>query len=167
MLPDGRRQITGFVGPEHFLGLAISEHYAFTAEAITTVRYCLFPRARMTALLEDFPLMERRLLGRASNELAAAQEQMLLLGRKTARERLASFLVAQSKQGAACQIAQTRFDLPMIRDDIGGYLGVTVETVSRNFTLLRRQKIIETPSLRSVVILNRKALEMVAAGVTT
>ena len=102
LLPDGRRQITGFVGPGQFLGLAVSDTYAFSAEAIEPVRYCRFPRAELRALLDDFPLMEKRLLEVASNELVAAQEQMLLLGRKTARERLASFLLAQSRQGLPC-----------------------------------------------------------------
>ena len=99
LLPDGRRQITGFVGPGQFLGLAVSDTYAFSAEAIEPVRYCRFQRAALRTLLDDFPLMEKRLLEVASNELVAAQEQMLLLGRKTARERLASFLLAQSRQG--------------------------------------------------------------------
>ncbi len=101
LLPDGRRQITGFVGAGHFLGLAVSDTYAFSAEAIEPVRYCRFQRAKLRALLDDFPLMEKRLLEVASNELVAAQEQMLLLGRKTARERLASFLSLQSRQGVA------------------------------------------------------------------
>jgi CRP/FNR family transcriptional regulator, anaerobic regulatory protein len=81
MLPDGRRQITGFVGMGQFLGLAVSATYAFSAEAIDTVRYCRFTRASLRALLDDFPLMEQRLLEVASIELVAAQDQMLLLGR--------------------------------------------------------------------------------------
>jgi CRP/FNR family transcriptional regulator len=83
LLPDGRRQITGFVGVGHFLGLAVSDTYAFSAEAIDTVRYCRFSRPKLRVLLDDFPAMEKRLLQLASNELVAAQEQMLLLGRKT------------------------------------------------------------------------------------
>ncbi len=102
LLPDGRRQITGFASAGHFLGLAVSDTYAFSAEAIDTVLYCRFSRPRLRTLLDDFPLMEKRLLEVASNELVAAQEQMLLLGRKTARERLASFLMLQSRSGVAC-----------------------------------------------------------------
>src|SRR5262249_4085852 len=69
LLPDGRRQITGFVGPGHFLGLAVSDTYAFSAEAIVPVRFCRFPRNRLRALLDEYPLMEKRLLEVAANEL--------------------------------------------------------------------------------------------------
>ena len=99
LLPDGRRQITGFVGPGQFLGLAVSDTYAFSAEATEHVRYCRFNRAALHTLLHDFPLMKKLLLEVASNELVAAQEQMLLLGRKTARERLASFLLGKAAKG--------------------------------------------------------------------
>ena len=162
LLPDGRRQITGFAGPGHFLGLAVSETYAFSAEAIDTVRYCLFPRARLRGLLEEFPALEARLLADACNELAAAQEQMLLLGQKTASERLASFLIARSKNGAPCGTPQRRFELPMGRGDIAGYLGLTVETVSRTFTRFRNQKLIETPTANVIVILKPEALDNIA-----
>lgn len=164
LLPDGRRQITGFVGVGHFLGLAASSTYAFSAEAIEPVRYCRFSRARLRALLDDFPLMEKRLLEVASNELVAAQEQMLLLGRKTARERLASFLMAQSRQGAACQQSRGRFALPMTRGDIADYLGLTIETVSRTLTKLRAEGLIEIPSITEIIIRHRDGLECLADG---
>jgi CRP/FNR family transcriptional regulator, anaerobic regulatory protein len=80
LLPDGRRQIIRFVGPGQFLALAVSDTYAFSAEAIEPVRYCRFQHAELRTLLDDFPVMEKRLLEVASNELVAAQEQMLLLG---------------------------------------------------------------------------------------
>ncbi len=136
LMPDGRRQITGFVGIGHFLGLAVSDTYAFSAEAIEPVRYCRFSRTKLRALLDDFPALEKRLLQVASDELVAAQEQMLLLGRKTARERLASFLLAQSRLGVACQTPRVQFALPMTRGDIADYLGLTIETVSRTLTRL-------------------------------
>src|SRR6202162_1658788 len=117
-LPDGRRQITGFVGPGQFLGLAVSDAYAFSAEAIERGRLCRLQRAALRTLLDDFPLMEKRLLEVASNELVAAQEQMLLLGRKTARERLASFVLAQSRQGMPSGQARREFGLAMNRNGI-------------------------------------------------
>jgi CRP/FNR family transcriptional regulator len=166
LLPDGRRQITGFVGVGHFLGLAVSDTYAFSAEAIDTVRYCRFSRPRLRALLDDYPLMEKRLLEVASNELVAAQEQMLLLGRKTARERLASFLMMQSRQGVACHAPRARFALPMTRGDIADYLGLTIETVSRTLTKLRAEGLIEIPSTAEVIVRNRPALEKLAGGLT-
>jgi CRP/FNR family transcriptional regulator, anaerobic regulatory protein len=164
LLPDGRRQITGFVAVGHFLGLAASDTYAFSAEAITEVRYCRFSRPRLRSLLDDFPLMEKRLLEVASNELVAAQEQMLLLGRKTARERLASFLIAHSRQGVICRHPRRQFALPMTRADIADYLGLTIETVSRTFTKLRKDALIEIPSSTEVVIRDWDALEDLAGG---
>ncbi len=86
--------------------------------------------------------MEKRLLEVAANELVAAQEQMLLLGRKTARERLASFLVMQSRQGMPSGQSRQRFRLPMTRSDIADYLGLTIETVSRTLTRLRAEGMI-------------------------
>jgi CRP/FNR family transcriptional regulator len=164
LMPDGRRQITGFVGVGHFLGLAVSDTYAFSAEAIDSVRYCRFSRPRLRALLDDFPAMEKRLLQLASNELVAAQEQMLLLGRKTARERVASFLLAQARLGVVCQAPRTRFALPMTRGDIADYVGMTIETISRTLTKLRSDGLIDIPNASDIVILNRPEIERIADG---
>ena len=164
LLPDGRRQITGFVGPGQFLGLAVSDTYAFSAEAIQRVRFCRFQRAALRTLLDDFPLMEKRLLEVASNELVAAQEQMLLLGRKTARERLASFLLAQSRQGMPCGHSRQRFRLPMTRVDIADYLGLTIETVSRTLTRLHAEGLIDIVAQSGLVITDPSELENVAGG---
>ena len=164
LLPDGRRQITGFARAGDFLGLAVSSTYAFSAEAIDTVRVCRFPRRKMMELLDDFPAMERRLLARASNELVAAQEQMLLLGRKTAKERVASFLLAQYSRTRKCAHDASPIDLPMTRSDIGDYLGLTIETVSRTFTRLRKDAVIELPSTDSVIITDHDQLLEMAEG---
>ena len=164
LLPDGRRQIIGFVGPGHFLGLAVSDTYSFSAEAIEPVRYCQFQRAKLRTLLEDFPLMEKRLLEVASDELAAAQDQMLLLGRKTARERLASFLLAQSRQGLPCGRSRQRFKLPITHRDIADYLGLTMETISRTFTRLHAEGLIDMASHSHMVIRDPSGLEGLAGG---
>ena len=164
LLPDGRRQITGFAGPGHFLGLAVSSTYAFSAEAIDSVRFCRFSRPKLRKLLVEFPKLEQRLLEVASNELVAAQEQMLLLGRKTARERLASFLLAQSVQGPSCMGTHGRIKLAMTRSDIADYLGLTIETVSRTLSRLRVEKLIDIPNTSDVMILNPVALEKLAGG---
>jgi CRP/FNR family transcriptional regulator len=166
LLPDGRRQITGFVSAGHFLGLAVSDTYAFSAEAIDQVRYCRFSRRRLRELLDDFPPMEKRLLEVASNELVAAQEQMLLLGRKTARERLASFLLLLSQQGRPCGHARRHVTLSMTRGDIADYLGLTIETVSRTLTKLRAQGVIDVATLNELLILDHRVLESLAGGLT-
>jgi CRP/FNR family transcriptional regulator len=166
LLADGRRQITGFVSVGHFLGLAVSATYAFSAEAMEPVRLCRFSRSRLYHLLADFPALERRLLQVASNELVAAQEQMLLLGRKTARERVASFLLSQSQRGVPCGRHRTQFRLPMTRSDIADYLGLTVETVSRTLTRLRNEGLIEMPSASELLIPGLARLE-IAAGMVS
>ncbi len=164
LLPDGRRQITGFAGVGHFLGLAVSDTFAFSAEAIGPVQLCRFSRPRLRALLDDFPAMEKRLLEVAANELVAAQEQMLLLGRKTARERLASFLVMQSHRAGVSEDRCSRVPVPMTRGDIADYLGLTIETVSRTLTRLRAEGLIEIPSQSEVVIRDPEALGSLADG---
>ncbi len=166
LLPDGRRQITGFAGVGHFLGLAVSDAYAFSAEAIEPVQYCRFSRLKLRALLDDFPAMEKRLLQLASNELVAAQEQMLLLGRKTARERVATFLLAQSRPGPTCAMPRAHFALPMTRGDIADYVGLTIETVSRTLTKLRSDGLVDIPNQSEIVIRNRARLERIAEGMT-
>lgn len=169
LLPDGRRQITGFAGIGHFLGLAVSTAYSFSAEAVDTMRICRFSRSRLRTLLDDFPAMEKRLLEVASNELVAAQEQMLLLGRKTARERVASFLVARASMLIQCTGSTklnlaTPVSLPMTRGDIADYLGLTIETVSRTLTRLRTERLIDVPNTSDVVLLDPDALEQLATG---
>jgi len=160
LLPDGRRQITGFAHAGDFLGLAISTAYAFSAEAIEPVRICRFSRQDLRRLLDDFPEMEKRLLDAASNELVAAQEQMLLLGRKTARERLASFLLRQDRNDQD----GPHLYLRMTRSDIADYLGLTIETVSRTFTRLRKEGLIDIPEPSMINIQNRAALTQLAEG---
>ncbi len=137
LLPDGRRQITGFLFAGDFLGLAVSDTYAYTAEAITGIAVCRFPRRKLEAMLERFPHLQRRLFSMASNELAAAQEQMLLLGRKTAREKICSFLISLSQRAKQRGHAENPVHVPMSRSDIGDFLGLTMETVSRTFTQLK------------------------------
>lgn len=169
LLPDGRRQITGFAGIGHFLGLAVARNYSFSAEAIDPMRICRFSRSKLRVLLDDFPAMEKRLLEVASNELVAAQEQMLLLGRKTARERLASFLVSLAAHldddGPACRRHMAdHVLLPMTRSDIADFLGLTIETVSRTLTRLKLEKLIDIPSSGEIVIRNPEGLESLATG---
>ena len=168
LLPDGRRQITGFAPIGTFLGLAVSSNYAFSAEAVEDTQVCRFSRPRLRQFIDDFPAMERRLLDVASNELVAAQEQMLLLGRKTARERVASFLLAR-EACAVCGIPplpEAHIRLPMARTDIADYLGLTVETISRTMTRLKSERLIDMPSPTEIVLRNHAALEDLAAGMT-
>ncbi len=163
-LADGRRQMTGFLFPGDFLGLANDETYAYGASAITKTWVCRFPRDKLEALLKRFPKMERRLFAMASHELAVAQEQMLLLGRKSAREKIASFLLMLS--GRAVRRGQTDnpVSVPMTRADIGDYLGLTTETVSRTFTQLRQCGMITLLPGGKVQLIDSDRLEEIAEG---
>lgn len=151
LLADGRTQITGFLFPGDFVGLALLNKYTYSVEAVTAVELCKFPRVEFEALLLRFPELEHRLLVNASNEIAAAQDQMLLLGRKTAQERLATFLLMMRKRAASPTQANTVI-LPMSRQDIGDFLGLTIETVSRTVTRLRKSGAIELPDPNRVII---------------
>ncbi|MGF1594327.1 MAG: Crp/Fnr family transcriptional regulator [Kiloniellaceae bacterium] len=164
LLPDGRRQVTGFLFPGDFLGLAKQETYAFSAEAVTPSLLCRFSRAKLEDLMQRLPKIEQRLLGIASNELVAAQEQMLLLGRKTAREKIASFLLMLSNRARQRGQADDPVTVPMSRTDIGDYLGLTTETVSRTFTQLKQQGIIQLLPDHQVKLSARDALDEIAGG---
>ncbi len=120
------------------------------------MQFCRFSRRRLRTLLDDFPAFETRLLEVASNELVAAQAQMLLLGRKTARERVASFLLARSADSAPCVGPLGTLHLPMTRTDIADYLGLTIETVSRTMTRLKDDRLIGIPNPSEIVINDRQ-----------
>jgi CRP/FNR family transcriptional regulator len=164
LLPDGRQQIVGFLFAGDLLGLASKGGYAYSAEALTHVTLCRFPRKELEELLARYPKMERRLLGMASHELAAAQEQMLLLGRKNAKEKIASFLLMLSQRATRRGLADNPISLPMSRTDIGDYLGLTTETVSRSFTQLKKAGLFALHPFGKVEFLDRKGLQKIADG---
>ncbi len=156
LMPDGRRQITGFMIPGDLIGLAYGDHYVYSAEAVTGAVACRFRRRSLLDLMVDHPELEHRLLSRASNELAAAQAQMLLLGRKTARERVASFLFQLAERQNLKE--GEPMPLPMSRGDIADFLGLTIETVSRTLTLMRKSGLIALPGKNAVTITSMDGL---------
>ena len=162
LLSDGRRQITGFLFPGDFLGIALNDIYAYSAEAIEPVQLCRFPRRKLELLLAELPRLERRLFGEVAPELAAAQDQMLLLGRKMAKERLASFLLQLSSRAVKRRQAATPLALSMSRADIADYLGLTTETVSRSFTQLREAGLISKDAQNRVEIRDFAGLKALA-----
>jgi CRP/FNR family transcriptional regulator len=164
LLPDGRRQITGFLFEGDFLGIAMNERYAYSAEAIGQVSLCRFPRYKLERLLDEFPKLEKRLLGMASNELVQAQDQILLLGRKTAQEKIVSFLLNLSDRAVKRGASATPISLPMGRADIADYLGLTTETVSRTITNLKRNSHIRLLQGGKVELHDREALQELAEG---
>lgn len=163
LLPDGRRQITGFLRPGDFLGLSSHGTYSYGAEAMTNVSLCIFRLSDLNRLFDTYPKVRERLLEKANDELAAAQEQMLLLGRKTAREKVLSFLLSRARHEDGDGYDQ-EVSVPMTRADIADYLGLTVETVSRTFTALRDEGLIQTPTANRVVLGDLERIEDIAGA---
>jgi len=164
LLPDGRRQITGFAIAGDFLGLSSRGQYAYSAEAVSGASLCRFKLTDLAKLYKQFPAMEHRVLAIANDELAAAQDQMLLLGRKTPMEKVTSFLLTLTKRLERVGRQHDQLSLSMTRADIADFLGLTVETVSRTFSKLRAAKMIGLPTPDQVQILDRVRLQAIAAG---
>jgi CRP/FNR family transcriptional regulator len=161
LLADGRRQVMGFLHPGDFLGISVDDEHAFSAEALEDSQLCWFPRNRFDDFIDDHSAMERELYRKAAHELAVAQQQLVLLGRKTATERMASFLLhlVERDDGAA---GPSLVRLPMSRSDIADYLGLTKETVSRVISAMKRDRVIRLQALDVVEIVDRDALEQLA-----
>lgn len=163
LLSDGRRQITGFLMAGDFLGFARDETYSYDSEAVENTEVCRFGVTDFQSVCDRFPQLEKRLLREASNELAEAQDQMLLLGRQSPQERLAKFLLRQASRMEKVGQPANPLTLSMTRSDIADYLGLTIETVSRCFTKLRKDNLIALADANTVTFLDREALEDMTA----
>ncbi|TDI58869.1 MAG: cyclic nucleotide-binding domain-containing protein [Alphaproteobacteria bacterium] len=165
LLPNGRRQIVGFTFPGDMMGLAAHGEYTTSAEAVTPIKICQFPRNKLLQSLEEFPSMKTRLLNIAADELSVAQDQMLLLGRKSPVEKVASFLARLCRGNSRAGGAENEVHLDMGRSDIADYLGLTIETVSRTFTKLRTEGVITLEGKHHVIINDMDALDDIAEEV--
>ena len=154
----------GFTLPGDFLGISIGDHHGFSAEALGPTSMCRFPRARFDAFARAHPALEREIYHVAAHELAAAQSQMLLLGRKSAIERVASLLLDLARRQQEGAEPVRIVDLPMSRGEIADYLGLTKETVSRVLAQLKSRKLIRLVTLSQVELLDRGSLAEVAQG---
>src|SRR6201991_5041580 len=162
-LPDGRRQIVGFALPGDFLGLALMDRYSVAAEAVTEVRACRFARSAFLGYVDQRPHLLRRLHEFAGHELSLAQDQMLLLGRRSAEEKVVAFLLNLQARFGRIGAASVTVPLPMSRQDIADYLGLTIETVSRTLTRLAREKLLViVPD--GVRLLDKDRLAQIAAS---
>lgn len=165
LLADGRRQVTGFMFPGDFLGVSVDEEYAFTVEALEDSELWWFSREAFDRFLGEHRQVERELYRLAAHELAEAQRQMVLLGRKSAAERLASFFLSLLERAErASGVQETSFKLAMSRVDIADYLGLTKETVSRMLAHLRSRRLIRLQAQNRVEVLDRAGLRSVAQG---
>ncbi|MEY9626396.1 Crp/Fnr family transcriptional regulator [Sinorhizobium fredii] len=162
MLADGRRIIVGFLRPGDLLGVSLRERYIYTVEAITPVELRRFSRWRFEDVVARQPHLREQLFSRLCDEMTAAQDQTVLLSRRSADEKLANFLLmmAQDRHGDRTPV----IDLPMARLDIADYLGMTIETVSRTITKLASSGIIASPVKRSIIVLKMQALQSIAEG---
>jgi CRP/FNR family transcriptional regulator len=163
LLSDGRRQVLGFALPGDFLGLSLLDIYNFSADAVTDTSVCRFPRKAFIAYAEPRPHLMQRLHEFASHELSLAQDQMVLLGRRTAEERVGAFLISLRDRLARLGHASATLPLAMSRQDIADYVGLTIETVSRTFTkLAKARSILIVPG--GVRLLSERELERIASG---
>jgi len=162
---DGREQIVGVVYPSEFIGRPFGGTSGHGVTALTDARVCVFARRDFDAFAREHPALEHKLLERTLGELDRTRRWMLLLGRKSASEKLASFLVelAERLAPAGCEVdfaeaGPVQLELPFSRQQIADVLGLTIETVSRQFTRLKNEGIVDLPSRREVVILDPDAL---------
>lgn len=164
LLPDGRQQIVGLQFAPDFLGRPFSENNPVGAEAASDVRLCTFPRRVLEEMIRKSPGLERRLHAQALRELDDAREWMMILGQKTAAEKVASFLMLLGRHIDPYAEGFTKeFDIPLSRADIADFLGLTIETVSRHLTHLRKAGIINIEKRRRVTVRDQVALEDAAA----
>ncbi|HMO77466.1 MAG TPA: Crp/Fnr family transcriptional regulator, partial [Sphingopyxis sp.] len=159
---DGREQIVGIVFPSDFIGRPFGKESPYSVTAMTDAEVCIFNRNSFDEFASNHPDLQQKLLRRTLDELDRARHWMMLLGRKSASEKVASFLLEMSERlsGQGCQSgARWAFELPFGRQQIADILGLTIETTSRQLTKMRADGIVDLPSRREIVINDRAAME--------
>ena len=158
ILTDGRRQIGAFYLPGDIFGLEIGDEHAFFAEAITESKVLVFKRSALVALAASNNGVAQQMWTMTGRELRRVQDHILLLI-KSAQERVAGFLLEMADRVSSGNAVE----LPMSRQDIADYLGLTIETVSRTLTILENSAAIELTTSRRIVLRNRSALNRLNA----
>ncbi len=153
LLADGRRHVGNFFLPGDFIGLDAAEYHAFSAEVVADTIMVRYARWKVHALADQELAIARSLVNVMRTELCAARNRMALLGQMSAMERIANFILMMADKSGTRDIS-----LPMTRTDIGDHLGLTIETVSRVFSRLKKDHIIEQQSLHHIRIADRDAL---------
>ena len=155
-MEDGRTQMVGLLLPSDFVGRPGREGAAYDVVATTDLVMCCFRKKPFERVMLDTPHIAQRLLEMTLDELDAAREWMLVLGRKTAREKIASLLSILARRSAALEQSNmkglTVFDLPLTREAMADYLGLTLETVSRQMSALKRDGVIHLEGKRHVTV---------------
>ncbi len=163
IMPDGRQQIVGLQFAPDFLGTPFGEYNNVDAEAANNVQLCSFPKAILEEMIHESPELEHKLHQQALKQLDEAREMMLTLGRKTAAEKIASFLYMLAihlDPEIDHETEQVEFELPLKRADIADYLGLTIETVSRQITKLRKDGVVQIENNRLFKIPDLERLKM-------
>lgn len=164
MISDGRQQIVGLQFAPDFLGRPFRAESDLTADAATDVSVCSFPKSVIERMIGESPELEHRLLQQTLNELDEARDWMLTLGRKTASEKVASFLLLiATNVDPESESNSSEFELPLTRSDIADFLGLTIETVSRQLTRLRKDGVIVIHNNRHVIVPDLDVLAQKAA----
>ena len=155
-MEDGRTQMVGLLLPSDFVGRPGRETAAYNVTATTDLLMCCFRKRPFEEMMLSTPHIGQRLLEMTLDELDAAREWMLLLGRKTAREKIASLLAIVARRDASLKLKSSSgrmiFDLPLTREAMADYLGLTLETVSRQISALKRDGVIELQGKRHVTV---------------
>ena len=157
-MEDGRTQMLGLLLPSDFIGRPERNFAPYDITAVTAVTLCCFPRQSFQKIMLETPHVGHRLLEMALDELDAARDWMMLLGRKTAREKIASLLVLVARRTESLKLAPAgtipTIQLPLTREAMANFLGLTLETVSRQFSKLNSEGIIALEGRRRVKIPN-------------
>lgn len=161
---DGREQIVGLLFPGDFVGELFTETATDTIATVSNADLCFYQRPALESLLERDPMATRLLLRRATGTLAETRNWVLLLGRRSAQEKVATFLLEMSRRLGLCGADVSAFSLPISRAAIGDALGLTIETVSRQITALKEARAIALPGGRRIVIIDRGRLTDLAGG---
>ncbi len=167
---DGKEQVTGFYLPGEILGLdgIAKSRYTNSAIALETTTVCEIPFSRLEELSIAIPSLQRHFFQIMSNEITQDQQMITLLSKNTAEERVAALLLSISRRNSQRHLSPTNFILPMSRADIGNYLGLTVETISRVLSRFQKQEILNVDK-KEILITDMQALRRVAetAGIPT
>jgi CRP/FNR family transcriptional regulator len=164
VLHDGRRQILSFSYPGDIVGIGHELECKCSCEAVSSARVRSIPAAALARSLDERPDLARKLFSVATSELASMHDHFVMVGRKSATEKLASFLLALARREVGAEAKIATFQLPMTRTDIADFLGLTIETVSRRFTALRKLGVIDLPQTTMVHVNDLRRLEELADG---
>lgn len=159
---DGRRQIAQFLLPGDFFSFMEMDEHSFTAEAAGDTVVICYPRRQIERMTEDRPCLRRFFGSLLARRVKEVQNHLVTLGRQSAREKVASFVVMLIERAGAED--ESRIDLPMSRQDIADFLGLTIETVCRMLTSMKRNRLIDLPNTHELIIRDSDRLYALAEG---